>query len=733
MKFRILILLGIYLSLSTLHAQEETSYADFAGMSLEELLNIEITTAGKKSEKISDVPASVVLITRDDISRYGYLSIEEILENVPGLYLIDDYNWIGQKNFGVRGFFSTGAFDNMIVLINGVNQKNEGLLDSYSTERIEVPVESIDRVEIIRGPMSVMYGSGAFFGAINIITNDSNDEEESDLITASVGNQNIYRLYAGIKGKTGDFNFSLNGSIYSDDGIDVPFSKMMTDASIVTNSVEQGGWQLDNGMTKNRLKTRREYFNINGTFKDITFDFGLVHDRKNVAETIFGVGDGSWVHYNNAHASLFYNKEFSEKFSIEAKFGVFSDNHWVDNNFYYENSYTNNWSRTNIYELELIGRIKPTSNISIVTGLFRRTVFDLLIEADYVGLGYLPNLEITYPGTIVNNAFYFQVDYCIAENFKLVSGVRFERLEPYKYDLNLNFPDPETLGTNQPPVIIHGEFIPENDVEVIPRLALIYSFNEDHTVKLLYGRAIKQPNATANLDVALNNSPQLKPAEIETFELNYTSSILPNVLTNISLFHNKLDNLISRINILTDQESLIISANAGKVSTVGIEAGIQIKPLSSLQIDLNLTYQKSTNKRNGFEDIELGYSPKVLAYGKIAYDFSTTMNLALTSMYVDKMQAEWRTDSYNSNNYPIILDDDPLQGRLGHPTPAHLVFDANLRIRNLFDSGIFVNAKVSNIFNEDIFYPTTTSNPAFDRGTMGRQRTVIVTLGWEIK
>ncbi|MBU1101464.1 MAG: TonB-dependent receptor plug domain-containing protein [Bacteroidetes bacterium] len=733
MKGKIFTLLALcfYLFPPFLQAQEVESYSYLGGMSLEELLNIEITTAGKKSEKITDVPASVVLITKDDINKYGYLSVEEILENVPGLYLIDDYNWLGQKNFGVRGYFSTGAFDNMIVLINGVNQKSEGLLDSYPTERIEVPVESISRIEIIRGPMSVMYGSGAFFGAINIITNNSSDYEEPDLVTASVGNQNIYRLYAGFKGKTGDFHFSLNGYLISDNGIDVPFSKMMTDPSVVTNTADDGGWNLNSDRTKNRLKTRREYFNINGTFKDLTFDFGLVHSRKNVAETIFGVGDGSWVHYNNAHASLFYNKTFSDVFSLETKFGFFSDNHWVDNNFYYENSYTNNWSRANIYEIELIGRIKPAHNISIVAGLFRRTVFDLLIEADYTGLGYLPNLEIVYPDLIVNNAFYVQLDYGILEDLKLVSGVRFERLNPYKYDLNLNFPEPETLGTNQPPVVIHGEFIPENEIVVIPRLGFIYSFKDNHIIKLLYGQAIKQPHATANLDVAINNSPQLKPAEIETFELNYTASIFPNVVTNFSLFHNRLNNLISRINILTDEQSVIISTNAGKVTTVGIEAGLQTRIFSSLQFDFNITYQNSKNLQKGFEDIELGYSPHILANSKISYEFSQDFIFGLSSIYVGEMYTDWRTDSYNLNNYPVINLGDPLQGRLGYTVPAHIVFDANLRVKNIFDSGLYLNAKVSNIFDEDILFPTTTSNPAFDKGTMGRQRTFVFTLGWQ--
>ena len=728
---KVFLLILVLLSV-TITAQDKTAKKDYSKLSLEELLEIEVTTAGKKSEKISDVPASVIVINRHEIEKYGYQSVEEILYNVSGLYLIDDYGWIGQKLFGVRGYMSTGVFDNMIVLINGVNQKSDGLLDSYPTERIEVPVESIERIEIIRGPMSVMYGSGAFFGAINIITNNITTNANTGKVTFSLGTNNTYKLYAGYKDKTDEFRYSIDSYIYSDNGIDQPFSKMMSDPSIVTRSYESGGWNLNSDNTKDRLKTRRQYFNVNGTFRNLTFDFGLIHSRKNIVETIPGVGDGSWVNYNNAHAAIFHNWKFSDKFSLTNKLSFFNDYHWVDNNFFFENSYTNNWSRANVYEVEIVANYKPTERLSLIGGFIVRSVFDFLIEADYVGLGFLPNLEVTYRDPISNHAAYVQGDFTPTEHLKFVAGIRIERLSPYKFDLNLNFPDETTIGTNQPPVVIHGEFKPQNDFEIIPRIGVIYSFNNNHLLKFLYGKAIKQPNATANLDVALNNSPQLKPAEISTLEINSFNKISPNFIVDISLFHNNLDNLISRQNILVEDASLIISTNAGKVSTTGVEAGIYFKPISELQFDLSMTYQSSKNERTGFEDYDLAYSPNLLAYCKIAYDFSNNITLAATARYVDEMLAGLRDDTFDVNNNPIIATEDPLQGRFGYPVPSYFCVDANVLIRNIFDEGISLNAKVINLFDEDIYFPTTASNMNFNKGTLGRERTFIIILGYEM-
>jgi len=137
---------------------------DIFDLSLEDLMNIEVQSAAKAQSKIEQIPASAVVVTREDIEAYGYKSLTEILEHVTGMYFIDDHAHKGPI-FGVRGFL-THYPKNIMVLVNGVDYQRKAI-SGWEFSRIPVPVEAIDKIEIIRGPMSIVYGSGAFFGVIN--------------------------------------------------------------------------------------------------------------------------------------------------------------------------------------------------------------------------------------------------------------------------------------------------------------------------------------------------------------------------------------------------------------------------------------------------------------------------------------------------------------------------------------------------------------------------------------
>jgi outer membrane receptor protein involved in Fe transport len=701
--------------------QEQKKIKKYFKMDLYQLLGKKMTTAGRQKEEIREIPASVVLVTREEIERYGYTSLEEILSNIPGLYLIDDYFSLGTKIYGVRGFFSTGSFDEMIVLINGVNQV-ENIMDSYLTEKIAVPVEAIDRIEVVRGPMSVVYGSGAFFGAINIITHDADKKKPESIISASVGTLETYKIFARLSGKKGEFNYSFNGAVYQDGGVDEPFDMLMTDASPVTAPPEVGGWNLSTDRTGGLLGTKRKYFNFSGKFKDLTFDFGVVNSSKGVVETLAGAGDGNMAHLTSAHAAVRYKKKLSGSVSIEGKFTYSHDYHWVDNEFFFPHSRTNNLWRMNAYDIELNGFFKPIPELDITVGLYRRTSsFFGLTDYPYFGLD---NLEVDYDD-LTTHALFTQVNYKLSKKLKVVAGLRLEK--PEDYMLRLYIDDADLTG----PVILQYEHKPARNIELIPRLALIYSLDDKNIFKFLYGKSVKQPPRISDFDVILSPGAPLVSSQIQTFELNYIAAFSKKFLVNLSLFRNELDNLISRTNILEGGEAILVSGNAGKMSTTGVEAGIQATIGERFKLDLSVTYQSSKNKREGFENITLGYSPKVLGYIKASYSISDDIILALTGHYVDKMEAGWDLANLDSNNFPIIPPGHPYQGRLGHGVDGYFVLSPHLRINKLFNTGLYLSLKVSNLLDEEVRYPTTTSNPLFDRGTLGFGRRFLLSVGYK--
>lgn len=729
LKFLMLIILINF----SVNAQEDKlsdslSVDYLISLSLEELLDVKVVTAAKTLQKITDVPASVVIISRKEIERYGFQSVEEILSNIPGLYLIDDYIWTGSKNFGVRGFFSTGALNDLIVLIDGVNQKIDILYDSYSTEKIALPVEAIDRIEVIRGPMSVVYGSGAFFGAINIITKNNSKNSFDHYVSASIGSLETKKVFARFSGETGEFDFALNGSIYEDDGINVPFSKLMNDISVVNKPAEEGGWNLNKSSTGGLLKTKRKNFNLSGNYKNIKVNVGIVNSKKNTVESMFGAGDGNFVYFNSANFSIRMINKFSDKFELNTQYTYSFDNHWVDNEFQYKFAYTNNWARMSASELTMDAHLIPLPKLKISAGLYLRHIDDWFVVADYP-LAQFADTEISID-EISTYAAYSQVEYNFTEKLKLIGGLRIEKNEPY--DISVIFPLAGNYNSIPvQPFVTNYNYKPENDIEFIPRFAAVYSINKNYILKFLYGKAIKQPSANSNLDMVFSPGPTLKPSEIQTFEFNFLGSIFSNLFLNCSIFRNQLDNLITRLNVIDPEQGLIIiSSNAGKMNTTGFEFGLKINPLPKLNMDFNFTYQKSENVMPGFSEIDLGYSPNLLGYLKASYEFSEHITLSLLGRYVDRMESEWDRNYIDDNNKPIKTN-NLLQGRIGLGSDSYYIFSSNLLIQNFILDGFRLNLKINNILDEEVFFPTTTSNPQFDKGTMAPGRTFLLSVGYK--
>jgi outer membrane receptor for ferrienterochelin and colicin len=194
-------------------------------MPFEELLQVQIRSAGKREEQIRDIPASVTIVTRDDIERYGWDTFEDLLRNVPGFYILDNTE---DRFIGTRGAVGGGVQ----FLVNGIPQHPslQKTLTATEIARLDIPVESIDRVEIIRGPMSVIYGNNAFQGVINVVTNEI--DRNGPRVSASLGSRQSGRLF-GRAGTVFDDGFIvLNAGGYKTDGLAGAYADMMSPAQL---------------------------------------------------------------------------------------------------------------------------------------------------------------------------------------------------------------------------------------------------------------------------------------------------------------------------------------------------------------------------------------------------------------------------------------------------------------------------------------------------------------------
>ena len=157
---------------------EDVDVDALAGMELEELLDVEVVTATKTAQSASAAPAIVSVVTRRDIARWGYQSVGEALQHVVSFYLIDDHVI---PNAGVRGVAGElfGESGTIKVMIDGHSVAFRSTGGNWLGPEL-VPLSAVERIEIIRGPSSALYGADAFLGVVNIITRTGEDVTGAD-------------------------------------------------------------------------------------------------------------------------------------------------------------------------------------------------------------------------------------------------------------------------------------------------------------------------------------------------------------------------------------------------------------------------------------------------------------------------------------------------------------------------------------------------------------------------
>lgn len=140
---------------------------DFMDMSLEELMDVQVVTASKTVETLEDTSSVITVITREDIERSGYRTIYELLQRVPGFFPSTQATWLMT---GSRGFVSHGN-DNILLLVDG-HPQNSIVAHGYQQQNTVPTLDKVERIEIIRGPGSVLWGTSAAYGIISVLTKD---------------------------------------------------------------------------------------------------------------------------------------------------------------------------------------------------------------------------------------------------------------------------------------------------------------------------------------------------------------------------------------------------------------------------------------------------------------------------------------------------------------------------------------------------------------------------------
>ena len=191
---RLLLCCALILTAGTARAGEPSTGAraespDLTALNLEELMNIPVRAASGFEQRTAEAPSSVTILTRDDLRAFGYRTLADALSSVAGFYGSYDRTY---HALGVRGFNRPGDFNmRTLVLINGVRVNDPIFNQGRIGTDFSLDLDLIERIEVVRGPSSSLYGSSAFFAVINIVTREAKDVAPAE-VAASAGSYNAF-------------------------------------------------------------------------------------------------------------------------------------------------------------------------------------------------------------------------------------------------------------------------------------------------------------------------------------------------------------------------------------------------------------------------------------------------------------------------------------------------------------------------------------------------------------
>jgi len=540
-------------------AQGPRSTPHLTDMSLEELMSIPIDSvygASRFQQKITEAPASVTIITSQDIERHGYRTLADILRTVPGFYITYDRNY---SYVGVRGYGLPGQYNSSITLLVDGHRINDNIYDAalIGTEFV-LDVDLIDRVEVIRGPNSSLYVASAFLGVINIITKRGRNLSALS-VAGDVSSYGAYkgRLSYGKKFGNG-LEMLLSGSFYDSHGQNQLFFKEFdnpnTNRGIAVNAdddqfhdlfanVSWGGFTL-HGVLGSRDKgiptasfgsafnvTETRTIDVHGYF-DLAYDRMVGHEWYLTSRTYYDQlkNDGTYVYdYSGSGGPpRVLNKNFAHE-------------KW--------------WGE----ELTLSKQISERQRLSVGTE-FRDNV-----QQDQGNYDQQPFVQY-FDDSRTSNVFslYAQDEIHLRKNLILNVGLRYDHYSIFG-------------GTTN------------------PRAALIFNPWEKTTFKFLYGQSFRAPNLFELYYDAPGSeaAPSLQPETVKTTELVWEQDLAKHFRTTLSAFYYPIRGVINQqVNPSTGNAYF---ANAGGLDIRGFSFALSRTLPAELEGSVSYSYQDVTD------------------------------------------------------------------------------------------------------------------------------------------
>ena len=522
--------------------------------------NDSVEAASRVAESVEDAPASVTLVTSPELRAMRYPTVAEALRGVRGVFVSDDR---GYKSVGFRGFGRPGDYGNrVLVLIDGMPTNDNWLWSSYVGYDLRTDLEDVERIEVVRGPGSILYGTGAFSGVVNLVM-AGNDTPDGREVGMSVADDGVARARARVTQHfTKDSGIWTSVAAGRGAGRDIFVPEYVPDGPPSVAGTARGvdGFQV--GTLSGRV-----------WWKSVSAQWSLNHHDKKLPGGQFNTtfGDGR-THQADTRGFI--------EAKVEPKLGEqFESLTRAYVNYYaYRSAFarapTDGGVERDAFDGSWVGaeqRVvwKPVPMVRLTGG----GEFQDHFKAHQTGsdeTGSLLDDDQTF--TLV--AGYGIADITPTKAVKLSAGARFDSYSAFGSSLN-------------------------------PRAAVILKPYDGGNIKILGGKAFRAPSIYERFNTAGGGqkaSGTLKAENLYSLEVEYSHRFSRTVIGTLSTYGNYIENLIA-LRDLPDATPAVPSYAYGNTSspvgTFGAEAELRREWKEGWMVSASYSFQKSRYLKSG--------------------------------------------------------------------------------------------------------------------------------------
>jgi len=592
------------------YAQESS---DPDALSLEELLNAKVYSASKYEQKAAEAPSSISVISAEEIRNYGYRTLYEALQSVTGFYV---QNHGSYSTLGVRGFAPPGDSNGRILLLVNGHAINNNIDDSAPLGNdFPIDMDIVDRIEVVRGPSSSLYGAEAFFGVVNVIIRTGKDRG------------------AVISGEAGSLGTYKETATY---GIDRRGTQALVSASYWDTAAPGHLDKIENplGSSHDRDQSRRAF--------GLVASHGVTLQAAASSSQEKAPASAQWC--GSCHQTDTHSTSFRGYVDLQYEHPVWKGAQLTARTYY--DTYA---SHGKYNDLRTCSEARCHGDlIDYDSAHGDRAGAELKLTKRFldkhrvtVGAEYRDNFRQAQENHILYNipvTSKTYVDYSRTSGMWGIYGEGEFRLHP-KLILNAG------VRTDR-----YNYFVGST---TNPRAALIYTPRKSTTLKLLYGTAFRAPSVSElySAGMASVSAPNLKPETIRTFEGVWEQQLGKRVTVSAAGFYNHIGSYIEQQTVVSKGIDVTTFFNS-KATAKGAELEVTGKLPSGIEGRLSYTFQDARNDSAG---LPLPNSPKHLGKVNVSAPlFRRALTPGIEAQYMSRSSTIWPSVGYSAP--PVLLN-----------------------------------------------------------------------------